>query len=268
MIRLVVTDLDDTLLDDQGRLPKENVAALRAAAERGATVTVATGRMTAAALPFVQKLGVQAPVIFYNGALVYDPAQNRTIYERSIPLELARQILRRAEELGLYIQYFDRNGYYFAKHCAYARVYGNLIGVSGTETGVPLSEWISESAMKLLIVTKEEERDGVCERLRREFGDRVHVMGTRRGFIEFVAEGVDKGEALRALAAELGAERAEVAAFGDAQNDVGMIEWAGCGCCVENGCDAARNAAHCVVPSNVECGVAAAIRKWIDEGLL
>ncbi|MDO4356881.1 MAG: Cof-type HAD-IIB family hydrolase [Clostridia bacterium] len=268
MIRLIVTDLDDTLLDEQGRLPKQNALALEEAARRGAIVTVATGRMTAAAMPFVHRLGVRAPVIFYNGALVYDPAQNRASYERSIPLSLAREILRRAEELGLYIQYFDRNGYFFARRCGYTSIYGKLIGVSGRETGAPLSEWIADGAMKLLIVTEEGQRDGVCECFRQEFGDRVHVMGTRRGFVEIVAKGVDKGEALRALAAELGVEREDVAAFGDAQNDVGMIGWAGHGCCVENGCDAAKAAARHIAPSNARCGVSVAIRNWMDEGLL
>lgn len=268
MIRLIATDLDDTLLDDRSRLPKQNILALQEAARRGAIVTIATGRMTGAAMPFAQKIGVRTPMILYNGALVYDPAEKRAIYEQSIPLSLAREILRAAEEEGLYIQYFDRNGYFYAKHCGYTRTYGALIGVAGTETGIPLSEWISENAMKLLMVTPEAERDAVCERFRRRFGDRVHVMGTRRSYIEIVADGVDKGAALQALAAALGVDREDVAAFGDAQNDVGMLAWAGHGYCVQNGCAAAKAAARHIALSNEECGVAAAIRDMIDDGLL
>lgn len=268
LIRLIATDLDDTLLDERGKLPKQNVQALAQAAQRGAVVTIATGRMTGAALPFARQIGVQSPMILYNGALVYDPADGRTIYERSIDLPLAREILRMAEGEGRYIQFFDRSGYFYAKHCSATRAYGAMIGVAGTQTGVALSEWIAGNAMKLLMVTPEDERDAVCERYRQIFGDRVHVMGTRRGFIEFVAEGVDKGEALRALADSLGIDREAVAAFGDAQNDVGMIGWAGHGYCMENGCDAAKAVARHIAPSNAHCGVAVAIREMMENGLL
>lgn len=268
MIRLIATDLDDTLLDDYGRLPKQNIQMLQTAANRGAIVTIATGRMTGAAMAFAQRMGIQSPMILYNGALVYDPTAERAIYERSIPLELAREILRRAEQLGLYIQYFDRGGYYFAERCQYTRTYANLIGVAGTEVGMALSEWIPANAMKLLMVTKEDERDAICERFQAEFGAQVHVMGTRRGFIEFVAQGVDKGEALRALAESLDIDRADVAAFGDAQNDVGMIGWAGHGYCVRNGCEAAKAVAQHIIPSNSAFGVATAIQNMIDSGLL
>lgn len=268
MIRLIVTDLDDTLLDDRGRLPQRHIDALQEAQRRGAVVTIATGRMTSAATGFARKIGVDSPMIVFNGALVYDPVRDEAIYENPIPLDLTREILRASEDMGVYIQYFDRNDYYFVRRGSYANGYGAHVGFAGIETGVPLSEYVQQPAAKLLAITRPEDRDAVCAQFRRQFGDRVNVMPTRTSYIEFVAKDVDKGIALERLAESLGLQRGEVAAFGDAQNDIGMLQWAGYGYCMKNGHDAVKAVARYMAPANTEAGVAKVIEGWIADGLL
>ena len=268
MIRLIVTDLDDTLLDARGKLPQQNIDALRKARERGAVVTIATGRMTSAAIGFAQQIGVDSPMIVFNGGLVYDPVHRRAIYENPVPLPLTREILQMAEEMGVYIQYFDRDNYHFEKRCSYANAYGAHVGFAGIETKQKLSEWVTAPAAKLLIDTKPEIRDELCEKFRQAFGDRLNIMPTRRSYIEFVANGVDKGVALEALAREMGIDSEETAAFGDAQNDIGMLKWAGHGYWMKNGHEDARSAANHIAPPNTECGVARAIEEMIDSGML
>ena len=268
MIRLIVTDLDDTLLDSRGKLPQRHIDALRTARDRGAIVTIATGRMTRAAIGFAQTIGVETPMIVFNGGLVIEPVSGQVIYENPIPLDLTREILRMAEELGVYIQYFDREHFYYAQKCSYSAAYGAHVGFGGVEIGQKLSEWVNRPAAKLLVDTRPEVRDAVCEKFRAAFGDRLNVMPTRHSYIEFVANGVDKGYALERLAASLGVDRTETAAFGDAANDIGMLEWAGHSCCMRNGCDAAKAAAAHIVPANDEFGVARAIDDMIQNGLL
>lgn len=268
MIRLIVTDLDDTLLDPRGKLPQPHVDALQKARDRGAVVTIATGRMTRAAIGFAERIGVQTPMIVFNGALVIEPVSGQIIYENPIPLDLTREILRMAEEMGVYIQYFDRERFYYARKCSYSAAYGAHVGFGGVEVGQPMSEWVTQPAVKLLIDTRPEVRDAVCAQFQAAFGHRLNVMPTRHSYIEFVANGVDKGVALERLAQSLGVSADETAAFGDAGNDIGMLAWAGYGCCMRNGCDAAKAAAAHIVPSNGEFGVARAIDDMIDSGLL
>ena len=69
-IRMIVTDLDGTLLNSRFRIPAENKAALQAAAAKGVFVTLATGRMYSSARPYALELGIDAPIITYNGAVV------------------------------------------------------------------------------------------------------------------------------------------------------------------------------------------------------
>lgn len=268
MIRLIVTDLDDTLLDERGRLPRRNIDALKQAQQRGAIVTIATGRMTSAAVGFARQLDIVSPMIVFNGGLVYDPLKDHVIYEKPIDLALTREILRMAENMGVYAQYFDRESYYFERVCSYANAYGAHVGFAGKATGCKLSEWITAPAAKLLMDTRPEQRDAICAEFRQAFSDRLHVMPTRSSYIEFVANGVDKGVALQSLAEALGVARDEVAAFGDAQNDIGMLQWAGHGYCMQNGRDEVKAAAKYIAPANRDCGVACAIEKMIESGLL
>ena len=268
MIRLIVTDLDDTLLDARGRLPAQNIEALQEARNRGAVVTIATGRMTSAAVGFARQLGVDSPMIVFNGGLVYDPVHENVIYENPVPLDLTREILRMAEEMGVYIQYFDRDHYYFERRCSYANAYGAHVGFAGIETKQKLSEWVAQPASKLLIDTRPEIRDEVCAKFREAFGDRLNIMPTRMSYIEFVANGVDKGFALEKLAESMGLGPDEVAAFGDAQNDIGMLKWAGHGWWMQNGHPTVRSAAKYIAPANTEFGVARAIDEMIQNGLL
>ncbi|HWO03790.1 MAG TPA: HAD family hydrolase, partial [Methylomirabilota bacterium] len=67
---LLVCDLDGTLLDDSMQLDPALVEAFHRAAARGLAISLATGRMPAAADPYRDQLGITAPVIYYNGAVV------------------------------------------------------------------------------------------------------------------------------------------------------------------------------------------------------
>jgi hydroxymethylpyrimidine pyrophosphatase-like HAD family hydrolase len=127
--------------------------------------------MTRAAIGFAERIGVQTPMIVFNGALVIEPVSGQIIYENPIPLDLTREILRMAEEMGVYIQYFDRDQYYFARRCSYANAYGAHVGFAGIETKQPLSEWVTQPAAKLLADTRPEQRDEICAKFRERFGD-------------------------------------------------------------------------------------------------
>ena len=74
MIRMIATDLDGTLLGAKSVLPEENVRALQRAMEAGVKVVLSSGRMVEATTPIGEAIGVNAPMVLFNGAMVYDPA--------------------------------------------------------------------------------------------------------------------------------------------------------------------------------------------------
>ena len=94
MIRMIATDLDGTLLSIGSALPEENVRALQRAMEAGVQVVLCSGRMLEATLPIAQAIGVNAPMVLFNGAMVYDPASGSILRGRCIPRDTAVEVLR------------------------------------------------------------------------------------------------------------------------------------------------------------------------------
>ena len=268
MIELIVSDLDDTLLDPSGDLPPRTRKALRAAMDAGAYVTFASGRMLESTAPFAETLGVNAPLIVYNGALVYDLSAGRAVSRASIPAETARGICRMAEKRGLYAQAYPGDGYYCREKCEYTYKYEKSIRIPArlTPNGQPLSEWIDSDQLKLLLIGAPGEESAHLEALRGAFPGGVGFFTSRPGYIEVVPDRASKAEALKALAALLGVSKKGIAAFGDGENDIAMLEYAQEGYAVANAPEAVRGRAAGVVPSNVEEGVAQAIETWLAEG--
>ena len=112
MIRLIATDLDDTLLDASAALTPRTRHALEAAMALGCGITLSSGRMMEAMLPFASEIGVNAPMLLYNGAMIYDHNTDETLFAPRIPFETALGIVKLVEEMGYYIQLYPGRGYY------------------------------------------------------------------------------------------------------------------------------------------------------------
>ena len=112
MIRLIATDLDDTLLNADSALTPRSRAALQAAMAAGCGVAIVSGRMLEATLPFAEQLGVNAPMVLYNGAMLYDHRSEETLFARRIPFETALGMVRLIERMGLYVQLYPGMGYF------------------------------------------------------------------------------------------------------------------------------------------------------------
>ena len=91
-IRMIVTDMDGTLLDAKNRVSEANRAALAEAAAEGVHVAIATGRMHASALPYAKEIGVTAPIISCNGALVKTTA-GEELFSAPIAPDAVRAVL-------------------------------------------------------------------------------------------------------------------------------------------------------------------------------
>src|SRR6185312_10856835 len=95
--KLLAMDLDGTLIGNDLLLSERVKQAVARAQAAGVRAVLATGRMVRATLPYAQELGITAPLICYQGALMRDITADRTLYERPVPQELARQAIAEAE---------------------------------------------------------------------------------------------------------------------------------------------------------------------------
>ena len=268
MVELIVGDLDDTLLNPEGELSPRTLAALHDAIEARARVTFASGRMVEAVSFFAGQLGINAPVICYNGAMVYDFENDHILSRLDIPAPTARAICAMAEKLGLYMQAYPGESYYCASRCEHTARYAQSIHVRARETkgNAPLSEWIDSGQMKLLGIGAQEEIPGLIERFRVAFPDGIDFYMSKPIYIEIVSHDANKANALHALATALRIPRENILAFGDGQNDIAMLEYAGQGCAMANASPEVQARADRVVGSNAEDGVAIEIERLLAAG--
>ncbi len=265
-IRLIASDLDETLLDNNSRLTERTVAALKRAMAAGAYVVLASGRMVKAMSAYAETIKPNAPIIAFNGALTYDCAARRALDARRIPAQDARAIALACRETGLHVQAFTDDEYWYERKNDLSESYAQGIGgIYGRATGAPLEDWIDRPLCKMLMIVDPAAAPEITARFNRQFGERAVFAISRASYIECTARGVGKGAALAALAAHLGVAQAEVAAFGDAQNDLDMLKWAGHGYAVANARPEVLESAL-PAPATDDDGVARVIEQMLDQG--
>ena len=268
MIRLIATDLDDTLLDAAAGLTPRTRRALEAAMALGCGITLSSGRMLEAMLPFATGIGVNAPMLLYNGAMIYDHRTDETLFAPRIAFETALGIVRLAEALGYYIQLYPGKGYYCSEIRECTRAYARQINVPATPVGTPMAQWLEQhpsDMQKMLIIDTPEGADRIQAVLREAFPHGACYLKSKPHYLEIAPEGVDKGRSLAFLADHLGLAPDEVMAFGDGQNDVPMLQYAGAGYAMANACPQALACTDLVAPPNTEDGVAQVIERYIAE---
>ncbi|MBC7345666.1 MAG: HAD-IIB family hydrolase, partial [Clostridia bacterium] len=133
--RLVAIDLDGTLLASDYTVSRRNRAAISKLVERGIRVTLCTGRMYASAAIYARELGLDTPLIAYQGALVKHAGTGEVIYERFVPLSLCRHLVLMARDYGLTINAYWQDELYVEKATPEAVTYARISQVPFREVG-------------------------------------------------------------------------------------------------------------------------------------
>ena len=266
MIKLIATDLDGTLLPTGTEISPENIEAAKKAAAAGVTVTIATGRMYRAALPVAKNLGVDVPIITYNGALIRT-VSGKTLFSSFLAPELIREVLDFVEEQGWYMQTYSKDCLYYPEHCRQSDRYEAAQMVKGEAVGWQGLKEHTEEVTKLLCVTdSSEETEQRIAALKERFGDRIAIVRSSAYYAEIVNRGVSKGEGLKKLAELLGVTIPETMALGDAENDLSILKEAGLSVAMGNAVPEVKAVCDVVTGSCEENGWAEAIYEYALKG--
>lgn len=281
MYRLLVFDIDGTLLSDDRSLPRSVAGAVAAARSHGFGVTLATGRELSEAEPVIRQVRPNVPVVGCNGALVYDPNTRRILWEAPISGDTARRLAGRLDELGWPYGLCGRDRIvvgrryarrlrlgpwrrlrnwtglvYYARWLWEWRRYVNLEVVPD----VPgfLETW-DEPVMNFFVWEPAESVTRHLGPLARE----VSVDPVNPRSVHIMAPGVDKGTGVEVLAGLLGIDMDSVVVCGDQYNDLSMLRRAGLAVAMGNAPPEVQRHAAWVVPSNRESGAAVLIDRLI-----
>jgi Cof subfamily protein (haloacid dehalogenase superfamily) len=260
---VLACDLDHTLIwRDKALRPRTRAAIERARAE-GLRVIVVTGRMFRAVLPYLEQARIDDPVVCYQGAAVVDPRNGHFLRHEPIPLELAREAIVALEAERFHVNCYVDDKLYVARVTPEAESYANFQDLRIHPVG-DLLEWLSKPPTKLVTIGDPVVLDGLEARLKAHFSGRLYISKSLPHFLELASPKVTKASGLAFLAEHLGFTADQVISFGDGENDVELLEWAGFGVAVANAHERVLAAADWVCPSAEEEGVAQVIEALLD----
>ncbi len=262
-IQLLALDLDGTLMGEDRVIPERTRRAVRRAMDKGCLVTIATGRGFTPTAHFARELGLNAPLICYQGALIQDYRDGTIVHTATIPLEVARDLIGFAEARRLEMQVYLEDGRAYAGQASpNLEKIAKLAGLP--VTGVrDLAGWLSQPPLKFMFVEREEAISDLVSDLQARFDGCLQVVRSWSRLVEVTGPNASKGEALACLAAHLGIAQPATMAMGDQDNDVSMIAWAGLGLAMGNASPAAKAAARVIAPPLEAEGVAWAIERYV-----
>jgi len=263
-IKLVALDLDDTLLAPNLRISQESIRSIQKVRQQKVRITISTGRMFLSALPYAMQLGIDVPLITYQGALVKNSLSGEVLYYKPVPGELAHEIMNIFKDCGVhYHSYFD-DRLVMETLSEEGKAYSLLAGVEATVVNDLAESLETNDAMKIMAISRDEEKLLAMERhLKSSYADKLHITRSKPHFLEVMHPEADKSKALEVIARHYKIDREEVMAIGDSYNDMEMIKWAGVGVAMGNAVQALQDRADFVTASNIEEGVAAALHRFI-----
>ena len=269
--KLILTDLDGTLLREDKHLSPANRSALERASARGCQVVLATGRSYATLPQELQALPFLRYFIFMNGAKVYDRETDRVLYRAEIDPETTERLLDTLTPLDLSVdcyqndqgyidqRYYDRLDYYVRDPACRRHNRRSRTPVSDFR-GTLRAGGGGVQKFQCFFPHPQQAPETVRQ-LRKAF-PQLEFSSSLPGNLEINAADATKGAALLALCRELDLCPSEAIAFGDGTNDLTMLRQAGIGAAMANAAPEVLAAADLTAPSNQADGVARILARW------
>lgn len=281
-IRLIVCDMDGTLLGRDRLISERNLSAIRAAREKGVRTTVCSGRIFPMMESYIRTLQLDCPLISSNGAVVSEPDGTLLRHTSLAPAD-CYSLLTYALNHQLDISVLSDESCWFSSNSLRINrfiEYNAIASRSGMRqielhmfpaSSGPLTEDVVRNTCpeleklhlrKILIY---ELAPGQPDAVRHVIDGLpgLYVTSSEKGLFDILPAGTDKGTGLIQLAEALGLKPDEVMVFGDYDNDKPMFAWAGIGIAMGNSVPALKSIASAVTAANDKDGVALAIEAYI-----
>ncbi|KAG2437621.1 hypothetical protein HYH02_011260 [Chlamydomonas schloesseri] len=266
-IRLIVTDVDGTLLDSNQQLTPEVLQAVKEARGLGVPLVLATGKArgpwTADVLP---RLELDTPGVFMQGLIVYD-SQGRILYERRLAEDVTRDCVALAAKLGVTLTAYCGDRILCAatdNHTDRLLFYNEPPPEPVGDLGAAVSGSGGIAVHKMIFMADQDSIDALRPAAETLLAGRASLTTALTGMLEVLPLGCSKGTGVSWLLDWLGVAPEHVLALGDGENDVEMLQLAGLGVAMGNAGPKARAAADVVLErDNDQGGVADAIERFV-----
>lgn len=261
MYKLIGTDFDGTLLNDEKKVPEENIEYFKKAKKKGFKIVGVTGR-TLESVKETLNIQIFDYLILNNGSNIYDVKKKKTIYDKSIPMNTVKEIANFADNYAHQFSFCTFSSYYIYKNF----INQHLSFIQEIKSPEEIKEPISKINIYL------EDQSKIYEELKkiRYYFDNVKFFimqdsGNDRKWIVTIPKELNKKESLRKLGKELNISLEEMIFFGDGLNDLEVIEGVGMGVAMGNALEEVKERAKEITTSNEEAGIAHFIKQILEK---
>lgn len=268
-IKLICSDIDGTLIDSKGVIREGDKAAIRrAVVDMGIPFAIVTGRFRGGLKQITSQLDFDAALSCFNG--LYVEMNGEVVHNETPDKAILLRILPKIRQFGCTPIAFSLNDYAMEDDDEWHEAQRRLCGLDGIIMN--LDEAIAREGGEAYykILAKHTDRHVLDSLLlsfeqEQELRPGLKAVFSSPNILEFIPSLTDKARTVDFLAEYMGIGVENVMAFGDYDNDIGMIRRAGLGVCMSNGTPAAKAAADYVTASNEECGIAKALEKFVFQ---
>lgn len=278
-IKAILLDIDGTLTNSRKEITPETLNALKNAQNRGVRLVIASGRPAKGLTQYGDLLDMwmhHGLFVCYNGARVIDCETKEVLVDVTMDPQLVTAVLKHMKHFNVipiitYGEYMVVEDVYRCMVKDGDREF-NVVQYESRMNNYRLMEcedlvsFTSFPVNKILTAGDSDYLQAHWQEMREPFRDSLSCMFTSHFYYEYTSKGIDKGSALTAAMAKIGIRPEECIAFGDAENDISMLKYAGIGVAMGNASDAVKAIADEITLSNEEDGIARSLYRHI-EGL-
>lgn len=262
--KMLVVDMDDTLLTDNHEISSENKEMLLRAQEMGVYVVLASGRPTSAMIEFAKELQCDVNnsfMISFNGSVITDLKEDKILFEHSLTKEQIHSLYDFSQQNNIHIITYIDGQIISERHSEYIDIEKNITGLKLNIVS-SFKDTVTTSAVKCILLEEPKYLKSVETVLKAAMPD-LSICMSKPFFLEAAPNGIDKGASIKILAEKLNIHQSEIIAVGNAGNDLTMVQFAGLGVWVDNVDPELRHFADVIVASNNNHGVAEVVRRFI-----
>lgn len=273
MIKLFAMDLDGTSLDSNSILQEKTINALKKLDENGIKFVFTSGRATPSVRYLMESTGIDNPLVTNNGALAFINKEN-LIYQNPLKYEKVEELINFSQENKLFFQFYDLDTYYSNRMCPERfnhlekdSTYGMNYQVNFSFSTRPLKELKlrKNSAFKFQIFLDKNDSNKLSTILGKVSEMGLYATTSSYGMIEIMQKNVNKFNGLSEISYLLGISKEEMAAIGDQDNDIPMLENVGISFAMGNAIDKVKEISDFVVSTNDEFGLVDAINIVLEK---
>lgn len=265
MIKMIATDIDGTILPYHGEFSEKVKKCIKKLCDKGVKVILVTGRMHSSATPLAKQLGLNLPVISYQGGLIKD-IEGNTLFQAELPSETAKNIIKWGRENNVHLNLYIDDKLYVENDNEIIKYY--IQGKFVDYTVCSFDDLEIKNVNKLLAIDihNADRVTSWVDILKSKYPD-LYIVKSTPYFCEIGPSNAKKSIGVDFLCKMWGIQREEVLTIGDQNNDIDLVQCGGIGVSMGNGTPELQKIADHITGTVEEDGFVDAVEKFVFSGV-